>query len=335
MKNNPDAEIIGKIIEFIDNHDSFVISGHVGADGDAIAACLAMAELLDQRGKKFDLVFHDEEQDRRFRHLKWFDRIMPASQVENPSWDAAILCDTPGFARLGDTADLIKEADCALLRIDHHPAEGEFDGLVWEGLGRSSATILIYHLLNGAGVSWSRELAEIVISGIVYDTGRFAYRNTHEEDMLAAAQMIGLGAKIENISQIIFFNYKLNSLKVLGTGLSNAKNYLDGRLTIISLNYQEMDSVSSSEVEDLANYSAAVEGGLAGAFIREVEPGYFRISLRSRSRVKVDGVARKFGGGGHPQAAGCRMEGITMEEVIGALLSEFKIVFEEFENSIS
>ena len=40
------------------------------------------------------------------------------------------------------------------------------------------------------------------------------------------------------------------------------------------------------------------------------EPGRFRVSLRSRDDdMDVSAVARRFGGGGHPQASGCRIEG--------------------------
>ena len=52
-----------------------------------------------------------------------------------------------------------------------------------------------------------------------------------------------------------------------------------------------------------------VRGVEAAVLLREEEPGRFRISLRSREPVDVSAVARHFGGGGHTQAAGCRVEG--------------------------
>ena len=35
----------------------------------------------------------------------------------------------------------------------------------------------------------------------------------------------------------------------------------------------------------------------------------FKISLRSKGKVNVEKIAKKFGGGGHINAAACRIEG--------------------------
>jgi phosphoesterase RecJ-like protein len=47
----------------------------------------------------------------------------------------------------------------------------------------------------------------------------------------------------------------------------------------------------------------------AVAFFKEIEPGVYRISMRSKGDVDVNRVARTFGGGGHKNAAGCSMAG--------------------------
>ena len=55
----------------------------------------------------------------------------------------------------------------------------------------------------------------------------------------------------------------------------------------------------------------------------EVEPELTRISLRSKSeRVNVNEIAGKFGGGGHPAAAGARIPGnplCVQRKVIAAI----------------
>ena len=50
------------------------------------------------------------------------------------------------------------------------------------------------------------------------------------------------------------------------------------------------------------------------AFFKELAPGVYRISLRSKGRTNVAKVAEMFGGGGHRNAAGCRIEG-NLEDV--------------------
>ncbi|MBI1725296.1 MAG: hypothetical protein HYR52_06645, partial [Candidatus Tectomicrobia bacterium] len=50
------------------------------------------------------------------------------------------------------------------------------------------------------------------------------------------------------------------------------------------------------------------------AFFSEIEGGRVRVSLRSKGKVEIHGVAQRFGGGGHAFASGARTRG-TLEEV--------------------
>jgi len=55
----------------------------------------------------------------------------------------------------------------------------------------------------------------------------------------------------------------------------------------------------------------------------ELEPGKTKVSVRSKGRHVVNTIARKFGGGGHPFAAGILMEG-DMQAQVEKLLTEIK-----------
>jgi len=57
------------------------------------------------------------------------------------------------------------------------------------------------------------------------------------------------------------------------------------------------------------NIPLAAREVLAVIYMREVGPGQFRVSLRSKGDINVAKVAEKFGGGGHKNAAGCQVEG--------------------------
>ena len=57
------------------------------------------------------------------------------------------------------------------------------------------------------------------------------------------------------------------------------------------------------------NIPLAAHEVLAVVYMREVEPGSYRVSLRSKGDINVAKVAESFGGGGHKNAAGCRAEG--------------------------
>ena len=58
-------------------------------------------------------------------------------------------------------------------------------------------------------------------------------------------------------------------------------------------------------------------------FIRKWGKNNFKLSLRSKGKVNVEKIARKFGGGGHVNAAACRIEG-DIEEIKQRVLEAVK-----------
>jgi phosphoesterase RecJ-like protein len=61
--------------------------------------------------------------------------------------------------------------------------------------------------------------------------------------------------------------------------------------------------------DGLINMPLTVQDIEAVAFLKEISPEVYRISLRSKGDVDVNRVAKAFGGGGHKNAAGCSMTG--------------------------
>jgi phosphoesterase RecJ-like protein len=57
------------------------------------------------------------------------------------------------------------------------------------------------------------------------------------------------------------------------------------------------------------NIPLAAKEVRASIYIREVETGSYRVSLRSKGTINVAQVAEQFGGGGHRNAAGLRVDG--------------------------
>ena len=69
-------------------------------------------------------------------------------------------------------------------------------------------------------------------------------------------------------------------------------------------------SADAAEGEGLVNRARGIEGVVAAALVPESDnPGVFRCSLRSTGSVDVRSVAAERSGGGHRNAAGCRVAG--------------------------
>ena len=63
------------------------------------------------------------------------------------------------------------------------------------------------------------------------------------------------------------------------------------------------------EMEGLANIPRRIEGVKIGITMREKPGGVFKISVRTNDGINAAEFCRQFGGGGHPAASGCSIEG--------------------------
>lgn len=314
-----------KVVEFIKMRDNFLISAHINADGDALAAMIAINLLLHKMNKASVMVLHDQKMDTRYNFLAGFENIRSWTDGMKLPFDkiaSAILLDVPSYNRLGDVQKMLPPK-AHVIKIDHHPAEDEMGALEWVAPHISSTSAMVYEVVEQAGIEFNRDLASAIFTGILYDTGRFSFSNTKARDFYIASKMVQAGVDPAFITNRIFFENSFRALKTIGKGLFSLENYLDGAVNIIYLDRESMEGQDQGEIEELANYSVAVRGGKVGIFIREVKPGFHKLSLRSKSDVDVNRVARAFGGGGHARAAGCRVQQ-SKKELIDGLLKEIK-----------
>jgi phosphoesterase RecJ-like protein len=61
--------------------------------------------------------------------------------------------------------------------------------------------------------------------------------------------------------------------------------------------------------EGFIDIPRTVKGIDISVLYSQLESKYYKISLRSKGQINVEKVARKFGGGGHINAAACRIKG--------------------------
>ncbi|UCF62663.1 MAG: bifunctional oligoribonuclease/PAP phosphatase NrnA [bacterium] len=311
---------VSEILNFIKKSDNFLITAHQSADGDAFASILATAYILENWDKNFHIIIHDDSIDQKYQFLWGIDKIKTISAGIQNKFDSAIVLDVPSMKRIGDPARLLPPRE-RCVKIDHHPIEEDFAEFSLVDTQASSTSQLIYELIEVAQIPLTTQLAQIIFTGIMYDTGRFSFSNTRRRDFEIAAVLTGYDVKPHIIANYLFFSSSFQSMKILGYALNNLQIYLDGILSIIFLPYAMMKNNNHAEIEELANYSVAIRGVEVGLFIREVEPNFFKVSLRSRGKINVNLIAKSMGGGGHEHAAGTRFRG-NFEDLKRGLIAE-------------
>ncbi len=172
------------------------------------------------------------------------------------------------------------------------------------------------------------EIAQALYVGLVTDTGRFQYSNTTPKALRLAADLIEAGADVKQVFEHVYETVQLAKLKLLARALDRAQAYEGGRLIVSYLLRTDFADVGAEEPysEGIIDYLRASEGAELVALIREPPNGEgptHRASLRSRSEaIDVSAIARRWGGGGHRQAAGFSSEE-SVEEIVAALRREF------------
>jgi phosphoesterase RecJ-like protein len=299
---------IRKILNFIRSADNFLVTSHMNADGDAFASMLAMAYLLENWKKRYRIIINDEIIDDKYQYMWGIEKIEKYSSDITDDFQAAIVLDVPSKKRVGNPSLLLPEPK-QCVKIDHHPVEEDFAIYSIVDTEASSTSQILYEIINQAKLTISPELASLIFSGIMYDTGRFSFSNTRFRDFEISAVLVKKGAIPNDIANYLFFNNSFLSMKILGYALANMESLYEGKLSVIFLPLDIMKNNIHAEIEELANYSVAIKSVEVGLFIREVEPGYFKMSFRSKGNVNVNQIAKLFGGGGHIHAAGARYSG--------------------------
>ena len=302
----------------IQNAKSILIGTHLNPDGDALGCALAMSLYLDSLGKPNEVLCHHAP-PKNLEFLPGAERIRQIPLKDDH--DLAIMLDLESIERLGTPAPYFEKAPHLVL-IDHHiPHHAPGDLRIIDTKSPATAVILTRVLLE-MGATLTPEMSTNLLTGIVTDTGSFRYRNTTPEAMHLAARLLEEGGDLNMISEEVYRSRPMAGMRLLGVMLSNLHTDCDDRLAWSVLHNGDFIKCGATEedTEEFVNELLTINTVQIAALLRESKPGKIRVSLRSRGKYDVAGVARQFGGGGHVNAAGCSFE--TTPEEAEALLVE-------------
>jgi phosphoesterase RecJ-like protein len=123
--------------------------------------------------------------------------------------------------------------------------------------------------------------------------------------------LLDTGVKAYHAASEIFWKRSPAGLKLLSDALSTVEVTNGGVVATMEITRRMYEEAGATprDSEGFANYPRSIRDVLVGVLIREIGDGAFRVSLRSREGYSISDVARSFGGGGHPTAAGFRIRG--------------------------
>jgi len=301
----------------------FLITGHISPDGDSLGSSLGLARLLRGMGKGALIWFRDPVSS-VYTSVPGVERIhqgteRPAGFPER--FDAIIAIECPSLERSGLEDQL---TELPILNIDHHLGNQHYAQVNWVDSAAPSAGEMIHRLAQSMNAPLDAETANVLYMTILTDTGGFRFSNATEAAFEASAQLVSEGARPELVSQWIYENRPLPVLRLLAEMLQTLEIHEAGRIASALLTAEMMQRAGAgpSDTEGLVDYPRTVAGVEGVALLREREDGKTKVSLRSRGEADVEKVARRYGGGGHKNAAGFTLDGApatNRDEVIAAL----------------
>jgi bifunctional oligoribonuclease and PAP phosphatase NrnA len=300
--------MIRKIVDVINRHQKFLITAHVKLDGDAVGSELAFYLFLRGIGKDATIYNQDKTPD-NYRFLPGSD-IIRNTLPPPDDFEVAFILDCSELDRVGDEALRIGAVK-TLVNIDHHVSNGGFCEVRLIDPAASSTGELIYRLLTAMKTTITAEMATNLYTAIITDTGDFHYGNTGKGTFIAAGHLVESGANPQWISENVYESLPMAKIrllaKVMQTLSFDCRDRV-GSLVIFLKDFEETGALWEHS-EGFVDLPRSVEGVDISILYTELPDRNFKISLRSKGVTNVERVARAFGGGGHVNAAGCRIEG--------------------------
>jgi bifunctional oligoribonuclease and PAP phosphatase NrnA len=317
--------MLDRIIETINRYRTFLLTSHIRLDGDALGSELALYHVLKNMGKDA-LIYNQDRTPDNYRFLPGSGAIVH-ELPDLQKYDVAVVLDCGDLERIGDKAAVVGRME-RIVNIDHHVSNGGFCELTYVDHEASSTGELLYRLFARMAVVPTKDVADNLYAAIITDTGGFRYRHTGKETLLAAGALVGNGADPQWVSENVYENNPIEKILLLSKALESLSFDCNGRVASIVVSMKDLASTGalSEHIEGFVDIPRTVRGVEVSVLYLELAKNYYKLSLRSKGGIDVEKVARRFGGGGHANAAACKITGQLrtikkrVTEAIGAVL---------------
>jgi bifunctional oligoribonuclease and PAP phosphatase NrnA len=299
-----------KVVAEIRDAHKFLLTTHENPDGDALGSLLAMHWILEQLGKDSLMYMSPDEFPLPWEYRNWtFDARLVGAPPADVAERTIVFLDCGNIDRM--PVDFLQSQGLHILNIDHHHDNTRFGTVNHVCPIASSTAEIIWRLTKELGAEITPPIADALYTGLVTDTGRFMYENTTADAHRMAAELIEAGVQPHQVYRRLYEDLPLRRLHLLQRALASVDRYDGGAITIAHLTKRDYEETGALETdsEGVVDHMRAVEGTTVAVLVRELlapdREGMRKVSLRATdARVDVSRVAREFGGGGHPQAAG-------------------------------
>jgi len=287
---------------------------HARPDGDALGSLAALCGAARAAGKQTATLVPGDV-PARYDFLLAGDRPAPAERfAELADWaDAVVIVDTCALAQLDGLDGALAAAREKIVVIDHHATTDDIGAVRWLDTSAAATGVMVGELLDALGWPVDHRTAEALLTAMTTDTGWFHYSNTDGRCLRAAARLFDAGVEGDKLYQRLFQADRPERMMLLSRALASMELPAGGAIATMKLRLADFAETGArqDETENIVNEPmrmGCVEVSMLLVQTPDDGGRCIRVSLRSRGGVDVAAIARRFGGGGHVQAAGLRAD---------------------------
>lgn len=290
---------IKEILNIIKKFDTITIYGHINPDPDSFGSGLSLRELIRANFPKKKVYTLGYGQERFYKKLTKYDEV-PDEVIKQ---SLAIICDCSEIERVSDQRIRLAQQ---IIKIDHHVESGPFYGIKWVDVNAIACCQMIAEFAFEAELKIPLLAAELMYLGICTDSGRFRYAPTGAKTHRIIAKLYDLGVNPKPLFDILYQSEE-SLVKYQALLVSNFKRTEHGVIYCFAdVNDYQQYGLTFEQISKNVNVIGSVRGCPIWVLFTKAPDNSIRVEFRSNG-VNVQEIAVKYGGGGHPCAAGCRL----------------------------
>lgn len=312
------TRFVTDFFEAISKSKNILITGHESPDADSFASAICIYKLLRSHSpeKSIKICFSGEK-DNRFSIFENYDDIEFVNDLADrvANVDLLIMLDGGNFNRFSHTPEALK-AISSTICIDHHSSKQDNFSLSLIIPTEPACVQMIYRLFY-ENKTIDKKMAEIILWGILQDTGNLTYLKKDQIETLTIVK------KLLEISQVeiqeFISRYGTYSRKVFDTVFELIKNteflsfpsWPPFQYSYVDRSFVEKNKLTDNEIYEASygystQYIRKIKDYTWGFVITPDSNGNVYISCRSLAKsVNVrDFIVRMLHGGGHDRASG-------------------------------
>jgi phosphoesterase RecJ-like protein len=310
-----------KAAELVAGAQKIVVVTHVQPDGDAIGSMMGLTTALREQGKTV-LPVVDGGMPRGFAFVPGSETIR--DNVKDFAPDLVISTDASDRSRIGDVGESALSYGTPLIQLDHHQTNLMFGDVNLVDARTVAAAEGVLDWLDQQGWPLSPDVAQCLLTGLVTDTLCFRTSNVTGTVLGKAQRLMLAGADLAAVVQRTVVRKSAKLMRLHGEVLSRIV-LEDGVIwaTVTAEDFRAA-GMDVGAYTGLSSDLIQAEEAVISVTFTEMGDDRIDVSMRSVPGFNVSGIALELGGGGHVQASGCGLTGMTIQESIDLVLPKLK-----------